>query len=67
MFEVSRQGRGKLIPCERACIEKALRRGDERLMKTFVWSLNVFNGLCGCKVGKVGLNNIGGIIGYHMM
>ena len=26
-----------------ACIEKALSWGDERLMRTFVWSLNLFN------------------------
>ena len=44
--EIERREEGILFHVRGACIEKALSRVDERLMKNFVWSLNLFNGLC---------------------
>ena len=49
------------------CIEKYLSWRDERLMRTFVWSLQVFDALCGYFSVVLGMNNIGDIIGRHVL
>ena len=47
VYEIERREEGRLFHVRGACIEKALSCGDERLMRTFVWSLNLFNTRCG--------------------
>ena len=42
-----RREEGSLYHVRGACTEKALSWGDGRLLRTFVWSLNVCNALCG--------------------
>ena len=49
------------------CIGKYLSWRDERLMRSFVWSLQVFDALCGYFSGVLGMNNIGDIIWRHVM
>ena len=43
-YNVGKKGADSIM--REACIEKALSWRDERLMRTFVWSLKLFNGLC---------------------
>ena len=64
VYEIERREEGSLLHVKGKCIEKALSWGDERLMRTFVWSLNLFNGLCVYLVMLGLVNNIKDIIGY---
>ena len=62
--EIERREEGSLFHVRGACIEKALSWGDERLIRSFIWSLNLFNALRGYSC-IVGLNNITDKIGSH--
>ena len=62
--EIERREEGSLFHVRGACIEKALSWGDERLIRSFIWSLNLFNALSGYSC-IVGLNNIIDKIGSH--
>ena len=48
--EIEFREMGSLFHVIGACIGKALSWREERLMRTFVWSLNLFNAHCSCLV-----------------